>query len=166
MCSWLFPSVMVRESCFSACGVLESPTVHPHAPTQSKRKLPRSTRPLKAFSLHCASIYGACGVGAPQQFSEKQFENKSCSSLLLVLSGVLGHSSVSLGRNCFQRGKVFLGLQPWNRKRWCLTLSGATGAADILRFWNVHLRPLRKRLSKLLVSGQWRQAIQKKANQI
>jgi hypothetical protein len=39
-----------------------------------------------------------------------------------------------LGRECPQKGKVFSSLGPWTRKRWCLAMSGATGASEILCF--------------------------------
>ena len=41
---------------------------------------------------------------------------------------------VRLGRGCPQRSKVFSCLGPWTPKRWCLTLSGATGASNIQVF--------------------------------
>ena len=71
-----------------------------------------------------------------------ELENKSCKSVFCLLSCSFGHPFghlmgrlfVPLGRECRQKGKVFSRLGPWTRKRWCLTLSGATGAPEILCF--------------------------------
>ena len=47
---------------------------------------------------------------------------------------LMGRLFSPLGRECPQKGKVFSSLGPWTRKRWCLTLTGATGASDISCF--------------------------------
>ena len=71
-----------------------------------------------------------------------ELENKSCKSVFVLLSlsfwhpfgHLRGRLFSPLGRECPQKGKVFSSLGPWTRKRWCLTLSGATGASDISCF--------------------------------
>ena len=71
-----------------------------------------------------------------------ELENKSCNNVFVLLScsfwhpfgHLMGRLFSPLGRECPQKGRVFSSLGPWTRKRWCLTLSGTTGASDISCF--------------------------------
>ena len=71
-----------------------------------------------------------------------ELETKSCKSVSFLHFGsfgypfghLMGRLFLPLGRGCPQKGKVFSSLGAWNLQRWCLTLSGATGASDISCF--------------------------------
>ena len=74
-----------------------------------------------------------------------ELEKKNCKSVFCLhscffghpfghLMGLMGRLFLPLGNECRQKDKVFSSLGPWNFKRWCLTLSEATGASDISCF--------------------------------
>ena len=126
------------------CGFLEGPTLDPLAPAQSKHSLPFSVWPLKGSRFYCSFSCICCTVGVGISLkgtsklnlkkNEKVFPFCIFCSFGHPFGHLMGRLFLPLGRGCPQKGKVFSSLGPWNFKRWCLTLSGATGASDISCF--------------------------------